>query len=61
MLLESIPHKRPQLLSIIVGIVAKLLFELADNRDWVLERIFPACKGPGVGRVGRHSRCELDL
>jgi hypothetical protein len=37
----AIPYERPQPLSIVVGIVAELLFELSDNGYGVLERVFP--------------------
>jgi hypothetical protein len=56
----SIPHKRPQLLSILVGIVAELLLELANNRNRILERILPGLEGSGVGRFTRHRHCELN-
>jgi hypothetical protein len=55
----SIPHKRPQLLSILVGIVAQLLFELPNYRNGVLERILPALEGPRIRGLSRHCNREL--
>jgi hypothetical protein len=47
-------HERPQLLSIVVGIGAELLFKLANRRDRVLESVFPRLESPWVRRVSRH-------
>jgi hypothetical protein len=59
MQLLFLPHERPQLFPIVVGIVTELLLELADDGYWVLERVLPALEGPGIGRFGRHSACKL--
>lgn len=48
------PDQRPQLLAIVVGIVAKLLLELPDNRNRVLEGIVGGFEGAGVGGLGGH-------
>jgi hypothetical protein len=54
-----LPHKRPQFLPVVVGIVTELLFKLTDDGYRVLKRILPSLEGPGVGRFGRHGRCKL--
>jgi hypothetical protein len=54
-----LPHKRPQFLPVVVGIVTELLFELADDGYRILKRVLPSLEVPGVGRVGRHGRCKL--
>lgn len=54
-----VPHERPQLLAILVGIVAELLLELADYGDWVLECILPALEGSRIGRLCRHCGCGV--
>jgi hypothetical protein len=54
-----IPHERPQLLAILVGIVAELLFELADYGNRVLECIFPALEGSRIRRLCRHCDCGV--
>jgi hypothetical protein len=54
-----VPYERPQLLSVLVGIVAELLFELSDHGYWVLERVFPRLKVSRVWRLSRHRDCYV--
>jgi len=49
-----VPHKRPQLLPVLVGIVAEALLELAHNWNRVLKRVFPVLKGSRIWGLGRH-------
>ena len=52
--MHTLPHKRAQLLAILVGAGAQLLLQLAHHGNGVLERIFPGLECSGVRCHGRH-------
>lgn len=53
------PHERPQLLTIVVGGGAELLFKLAHCWNRVLEGILPRLECPRIRRLIRHGHCVL--